>query len=85
MSKSYYNISLQENAKTLRENATRGEKKLWDEVLKERKFYNYQWNRQFPIDKFIVDFICRKLKIIMKLMAIHITLNILEILKEISY
>ena len=27
----------------------------------------YQFNRQFPIDKYIVDFICRKLKLIIEL------------------
>ena len=29
--------------------------------------YGYQFNRQFAIDNYIVDFICRKLKLIIEL------------------
>ncbi len=37
---------------------------MWKEVLRAKKFYGYQFNRQFPIDNYIVDFICRKLRLI---------------------
>ncbi len=54
-------------ARELRSNGTLGEAILWKEVLRARQFYGLQWNRQFTIDKFIVDFICRKLKLIIEL------------------
>ena len=36
-------------------------------VLRARGFYGLQFNRQFPIERFIVDFICRKIKLIVEI------------------
>ena len=58
---------LKQRARELRKNGTIGEAILWKEILKARKFYGLQWNRQFVIEGFIVDFICRKLKLIIEL------------------
>ena len=51
----------------LRKNGTIGEAILWKEILRVQKFYGLQWNRQFVIEDFIIDFICRKLKLIIEL------------------
>ena len=67
MPKHTYNKKLKPLARKLRNNSTPGEIRLWTEVLRARKFYGYQFNRQFPIDQFIVDFVCRKLKLIVEL------------------
>ena len=64
--KSHYNKNNRMFARRLRQEGTRGETILWAEVLSGRKFYGYQFNRQFPIDDFIVDFICRKLRLIIE-------------------
>ena len=61
-SQSHYNKSLKPLARHLRKESTKAEIILWNEVLRNRKFYDYQFNRQFPIDKYIVDFISRRLK-----------------------
>ncbi|WP_254566422.1 endonuclease domain-containing protein [Oscillatoria sp. HE19RPO] len=55
-----YNPSLVERAKEMRKNPTPAERKLWQEYL--RKFPFKVW-RQKPIDNFIVDFYCAKLKL----------------------
>ena len=66
MNKSNYNKKHKELARNLRKESTRGEMILWDEVLRAKKFYGYQFNRQFCIDNYVVDFIARKLKLIVE-------------------
>jgi very-short-patch-repair endonuclease len=64
--KSHYNKNNKHLACKLRKEGTRGEQILWKEVLRAKKFYGYQFNRQFPIDEYIADFICRKLRLIIE-------------------
>lgn len=61
-----YNKQLKSFARELRKNSTTGEIRLWCELLRGRKMYGYQFLRQFPINNYIVDFICRKLKLIIE-------------------
>ena len=67
MEKSHYNKGLKNLARSLRKYGTHGEAVLWSEVLRAKKFYGLQFNRQFPIENYIVDFVCRKLKIIIEI------------------
>jgi len=67
MTISHYNSSKKTFARMLRLHGTRGEARLWSEVLRNKGFYGLQFNRQFAIDKYIVDFICRKLKLIIEI------------------
>ncbi len=55
-----------EKAKELRKNMTSQERKLWN-ILRNHQFYGYEIRRQYPIDKYIVDFICRSKKIIIEI------------------
>ena len=55
-----------EKAKYLRKNMTPQERKLW-QLLRNHQFYGYEIRRQYPIDKYIVDFICRSKKIIIEI------------------
>jgi very-short-patch-repair endonuclease len=57
-----YNPKLKELAKKLRKNMTLGEVLLWDE-LKQKKMLGYDFDRQRPIDDFIVDFYCKDLQL----------------------
>lgn len=57
-----YNKKLKENSRKLRNNSTLSEVLLWNE-LKSGKLRGYKFNRQKPIDKFIVDFYCKKLSL----------------------
>ncbi len=73
-----YNKKLKPLARELRNDSTKGEIILWSNVLRAKMMLGYQFNRQFSLkipalstnDKelnIIVDFICRKLKLIIEL------------------
>ncbi|PCI93453.1 MAG: hypothetical protein COB15_16420 [Flavobacteriales bacterium] len=57
-----YNPKLKELAKKLRKNMTFGEVLLWNE-LKQKRMLGYDFDRQRPIDNFIVDFYCKDLQL----------------------
>ena len=61
-----YNKNLKPLARKLRKCGTKGEAILWRDVLKAKQHWPYQFNRQFSLDNFIVDFISRKLKLIIE-------------------
>ncbi len=65
MNHSHYNKSLKGFARENRNDSTFGEILLWKKLLSKRKT-GYQFNRQFPIDNFIVDFISRKLRVVIE-------------------
>lgn len=58
----YYNPKLKERARQLRKNMTPSERKLWQH-LKGKQMMGYDFDRQRPIDQFIVDFYCKALKL----------------------
>ncbi|AFY37566.1 hypothetical protein Lepto7376_1209 [[Leptolyngbya] sp. PCC 7376] len=55
-----YRPHLKALARELRKNMTRGEATLW-QYLKGKKLLGYNFDRQRPIDDFIVDFYCKDL------------------------
>ncbi len=65
--KTIYNRNLIQFARKLRKHGTKGEAILWRDVLKARQMRGYQFNRQYIIDNYIVDFISRKLKLIIEI------------------
>ena len=69
--KSNYNKNLKIFSRELRNDSTKGEIIIWKKVLRARTIFKYQFNRQFPIHipekNIIVDFICRKLKLIIEI------------------
>jgi len=56
---------IQKRAAELRKNMTRCEKLLWD-CLKNKSIQRHKFRRQHPIDKYIVDFYCHQLKLIIE-------------------
>jgi hypothetical protein len=58
-----YNPKLVGRAKKLRQNMTIAEKKLWRNYL---GTFPYRVLRQRPIDHYIVDFYCAKLKLVIE-------------------
>jgi very-short-patch-repair endonuclease len=62
----YYNPKLKQYARSLRNNPTCGERKLW-KYLKGNQFLNLDFHRQKPIDNFIADFFCPKLNLIIEI------------------
>jgi very-short-patch-repair endonuclease len=61
----HYNPKLKSIAQKLRKNMTLGEILLWKE-LKGKKLLGYDFHRQKPIDEYIVDFYCPKLKLVIE-------------------
>ena len=55
-----------QKARELRKNMTPQERKLWN-ILKNRQFYGYRFRRQFPIGKYIVDFVNRRKNIVIEI------------------
>ena len=55
-----YNPKLKEYARKLRNNSTYTEVMLWN-YLKDKQLRGYDFDRQRPIDNFIVDFYCKDL------------------------
>ena len=62
----FYNKELRDYARELRNKATLAEVILWDKLLKNKQLKGYQFLRQRPIDKYIVDFFCKELKLIVE-------------------
>ena len=61
-----YRSGLVEKARELRNNATPAEKYLWT-YLKGKQIRGYDFDRQTPIDNYIVDFCCKELKLVIEL------------------
>ena len=61
-----YNKHLKQFARNLRNQSTKAEIILWSRVLRNRSMMGYQFLRQRPIDKFIVDFFCKELKLVIE-------------------
>lgn len=59
-------MALMHLARNLRKNQTDAEQILWFQ-LRGKRFLNYKFRRQFPIEPYIVDFICLELKLIIEL------------------
>ncbi len=63
----YYRVILTEAARINRNNPTPEEAKLWTEVLRNRQMMGYKFLRQKPLEKYIVDFYCSKLQLVIEL------------------
>lgn len=65
-----YNLNLKENARKLRNNSTLSEVLLWNK-LKGRQLKGYQFNRQKPLDQYIVDFYCKALNMVIEIDGLY--------------
>lgn len=61
-----YNPQLKDKARELRRNPTQAEKKLWFKLLKNRQFQGYRFLRQRPCLRYIVDFMCKELMLVIE-------------------
>jgi len=66
MSNSNYNKRLKRFANRLRKDSTKGEIRLWAELLRAGNMLGYKFNRQRPVLKYIADFMCKELKLIIE-------------------
>ena len=61
-----YNPRMKQIARKLRKDMTLAEILLWKE-LKGKKVLGYDFHRQKPIDEYVVDFYCPRLKLILEI------------------
>jgi very-short-patch-repair endonuclease len=61
-----YNKNLKEFSRKLRNNSTLGEILLWQK-LRAGSIMNYTFNRQKPLNRYIVDFYCKPLKLVIEI------------------
>ena len=61
-----YNKDLKEFSRRLRKKSTLGEILLWQK-LRAGSMMNYTFNRQKPLDRYIVDFYCKPLKLVIEI------------------
>ena len=59
-------MKLTNTARKLRRTQTPWEIKIW-RLLRGKQFSNYKFRRQFPIDKYVVDFCCLGKRLIIEL------------------
>jgi very-short-patch-repair endonuclease len=62
----HYNKNLKSLASILRNDMPPGEKKLWYQVLSNKKMMNCRFLRQRAIENYIVDFVCLELRLIIE-------------------
>jgi very-short-patch-repair endonuclease len=63
--KVHYGHYLKNYARKLRNEPTKAEEKLW-QYLRGKQMMGYKFTRQKPIDKFIADFFCNKLQLVIE-------------------
>jgi len=61
-----YNKNLKEFSRRLRKNSTLGEILLWQK-LRAGSMMNYTFNRQKPLHRYIVDFYCKPLSLVIEI------------------
>ena len=61
-----YNPRLKHIARTLRKQMTLAEILLWQQV-KGKQLLGYDFHRQKPIDEYVVDFYCPRLKLVLEI------------------
>ena len=66
MNNHFYNKNLKVFARELRTNATKAENKLWYDLIASKQFGGYKFLRQRPLDRFIVDFYCKELLLVIE-------------------
>jgi very-short-patch-repair endonuclease len=71
----HYNKKLKPLAHANRYQMTKAEACLWKYVLSAKKMFGYSFNRQRPIDNFIVDFYCKPLQLAIEVDGISHTFD----------
>ena len=70
-----YRADLVERARKLRNNSTPAEKRLW-KYISRKQIHGFDFDRQTPIDNYIVDFFCKELKLVIELDGMYHDLQV---------
>ena len=66
-----YDTNLKDLARKNRKNSTEAEKKMWNEVLRNKQIEGFKFHRQKPIKRYITDFYCPKLMLVIEIDGDH--------------
>ena len=66
----HYNKRLKHFSRELRSHSTKAEVRMWCELLRNKTMMGFPFLRQRPIDKYIADFFCKELNLIIELAGI---------------
>jgi very-short-patch-repair endonuclease len=66
-SNNFYNKNLKPLARKKRGEMTKAEVKVWQNLLRNRQCFGYKFLRQRSISKYIVDFFCAELNLIIEI------------------
>lgn len=59
-------MDIKTKSRLLRQNSTGAERQLWS-ILRNRQFHQLKFRRQYPIEPYIVDFVCLEKKLIVEI------------------
>ncbi|TNE68976.1 MAG: DUF559 domain-containing protein [Bacteroidetes bacterium] len=76
----HYNAGLRDRARYLRNNSTKAEIYLWNDVLRNRWLKGFQFYRQRPVLHYIVDFVCPELMLVIEVDGVTHDFNPVQIL-----
>ncbi|MFC5269910.1 endonuclease domain-containing protein [Adhaeribacter terreus] len=62
----FYNKNLKPLARNLRNDSTKAEIRLWCELLSGKRMLGYGFRRQRSVGKYIADFLCKELMLIVE-------------------
>jgi len=75
----HYNHKLRPLARALRRNMTKAEACLWKYALRARETMGYSFTRQRPVLSYIVDFMCKKLCLVIEVDGVtHLDAEVVE-------
>src|SRR5205807_3851435 len=57
---------IRQHARTMRHEPTKAERKLW-RWLRDRRFGDHKFRRQYPVGRYVLDFYCHDLKLAIEL------------------
>jgi very-short-patch-repair endonuclease len=61
-----YKVNLKVLARVNRKNPTKAERKMWNEVLRNKQFNGFKFHRQKPLNRYIADFYCPELMLVIE-------------------
>jgi very-short-patch-repair endonuclease len=62
----FYNNRLKGYAKNMRNDSTKAEVRLWNELMRAKTMKGYSFRRQRPVLQYIADFMCKELNLIIE-------------------
>ncbi|MGB1018830.1 MAG: endonuclease domain-containing protein [Chitinophagales bacterium] len=63
----FYNKNLKNFTRENRKQMTQAEVFIWENILRKKQLYGLKFLRQRPVDKYIADFMCKEINLIIEI------------------